>query len=75
MGLGQEQLRKLDDVNQKRRAVLAALHEIAKEIPGLRPVKVPEKAVSGGFYGYRMLYQPEELGGAFHGHLCDGSAG
>ncbi len=63
MGLGVEQLRKLDAVNEKRREVHRQLNRIAEEIPGLEPVVVLEKATPGGFYGYRLLYRPEALGG------------
>ncbi len=63
MGLGREQVRKLDEVNEKRRAVHRRLNRIAEEIPGLEPVVVLEKATPGGFYGYRLLYRPEALGG------------
>ena len=63
MGLGQEQLRKVDDVNRMRRKVLSELNAIVEEIPGLSPVAVHDKATPGGFHGYRMLYDPDELGG------------
>lgn len=63
VGLGQEQVRKLDSVNEKRRAVHQRLNRIAEEIPGLEPVRVLGKAAPGGFYGYRLLYRSEDLGG------------
>lgn len=63
MGLGQEQLRKVDEVNRMRRKVLAELSAIVEEIPGLSPVTVHEQATPGGFYGYRLVYDPDELGG------------
>jgi dTDP-4-amino-4,6-dideoxygalactose transaminase len=63
VGLGREQVRKLDSVNEKRRAVHQRLNRIAGEIPGLEAVRVLEKAMPGGFYGYRLLYRPEDLGG------------
>ena len=63
MGLGTGQLRHLDEVNTKRRAVLRALAGIAEEIPGLASVRVLEKATPGGFFGYRLLYRAEDLGG------------
>ena len=63
MGLGHAQLPELDAVNEKRRGVLQQIHEITEEIPGLAPVRVLEKATPGGFFGYRLLYQPEDLGG------------
>ncbi len=63
LGLGREQLRKLDSVNEKRRAVHQQWNRMAEEIPGLEPVKILEKARPGGYYGYRLLYRPEELDG------------
>ena len=36
---------------------------MVEEIPGLAPVRVLEKATPGGFFGYRLLYQPDDLGG------------
>jgi dTDP-4-amino-4,6-dideoxygalactose transaminase len=63
MGLGREQLRKLDEVNRMRRVAHQRLNRIAEEIPGLEPVRVLEKGTPGGYYGYRLLYRPEELGG------------
>ncbi len=63
LSLGVEQVRKLDEVNQKRRAVHQKFNQIAEEIPGLEPVKALEKATLGGFYGYRLLYNADELDG------------
>jgi len=63
VGLGQEQLRKLDSVNEKRRAVHQRLNQIAEEIPGLEPVMVLKKARPGGYFGYRLLYRAEDLDG------------
>ncbi len=63
MGLGQEQLHKVDEVNTKRRQVLAELYQIVEEIPGLAPLSVHDKATPGGFFGYRVLYDSDELGG------------
>ena len=63
LGLGREQMKRLDELNQKRRAVHQRFNQMAEEIPGLSPVKVLEKATPGGYYGYRLLYDPEEMGG------------
>jgi dTDP-4-amino-4,6-dideoxygalactose transaminase len=63
IGVASVQLRRLPELNRKRGAFFKEVEEGLAEIPGLRPVKVYEKAERGGFYGFPVIHEPSEMGG------------
>lgn len=63
MGIAKIQLRKLDEVNAKRAEVFQHLDEGLRNLPGIEVLSSYPGTKRGGFYGYRLLYHPEQLGG------------
>ncbi|MDZ7374004.1 MAG: aminotransferase class I/II-fold pyridoxal phosphate-dependent enzyme, partial [candidate division KSB1 bacterium] len=63
IGIASVQLRKLDELNRRRRQYVEAVEAGLADIPGFEPVRVYPKAERGGFYAFPVLYKPEELGG------------
>jgi len=63
MGIAKVQLGKLDDINARRARVWAKLDEGLKEVPGIEVLSTYPGVKRGGFYEYRVIYHPEELGG------------
>lgn len=63
MGIAKVQFSRLGEINRRREAIIKRMNNAFEEIPGLQPLKVYPKAKPGGFYGFRVLYKPEELGG------------
>lgn len=63
IGIAKVQLEKLPELNARRARYVASVEAGLADIPGLRPVKVYEGAVRGGFYGFPVRYVQEELNG------------
>jgi len=63
IGIAQVQLRKLTELNAKRGKYIEEVEAGLMEIPGVKPIKVYDGAVRGGFYGFPMLHVPEESNG------------
>lgn len=62
IGIASVQLRKLDELNRRRRQYVEAVEAGLREIPGFRPVEVYPKAERGGYYAFPVIYQPDVLG-------------
>ena len=62
IGIAAVQLRKLPELNRRRAAYFKEVEEGLAAIPGLRPLKVYEKAERGGFYGFPVIYDAEAAG-------------
>lgn len=62
IGIAAEQLKKLPELNARRRAYIEQVESALVGIPGLSPVKVYEGAERGGFYGFPVRHLPEESG-------------
>lgn len=58
-----EQYRDLDARIEVKTAVLDGLSRRLDGIPGLRPPTTAPEVTRGGWYGYKALYDPAELGG------------
>ncbi|WP_031513276.1 DegT/DnrJ/EryC1/StrS family aminotransferase [Streptomyces sp. NRRL F-5123] len=58
-----EQYRDLDERIATKGAVLRGLSRRLEGIPGLRPQPTAPHVTRGGWYGYKAVYVPEELGG------------
>ena len=71
IGVAQVQLRKLDDLNARRRAFVEEVEAGLSDIPVLDPVKVYDGAQRGGFYGFPTLYRPDRLGGLSRDELLE----
>jgi len=56
------QLKRLPELNQKRRACFAVLDEGLSRIPGIHPVQVLPRAERGGLLAYTATYDPDEAG-------------
>jgi dTDP-4-amino-4,6-dideoxygalactose transaminase len=68
LGLARVQLRRLPELNERRRATFAYLDRALGEIPGIRPVETYPKAVRGGLLQYTATYDESVVGaplGAF----------
>jgi perosamine synthetase len=63
MAIAREQLKKLDAVNRARGERFEYLMSRLAEVPGIEVTETLPGAKRGGYYGSRVLYQPEELGG------------
>lgn len=63
IAIARVQLKRLDEVNRRRAATWAAYTEGLKGCDAVRPVPGLPKAKPGGFYEYRLVYQPEATGG------------
>ncbi len=60
IGIASVQLKKLDQLNQRRRAYVEAVEAGLREIPGLEPVSVHSKAERGGFYAFPVIHNPAD---------------
>jgi len=63
IGIAQVQMRKLKELNARRSGYIEAVEAGLDEIPGVKPVKVYDGVVRGGFYGFPIIHTPEEQGG------------
>lgn len=63
IGIAAVQLRKLPELNRKRGAYFKEVEDGLTGIPGLRPLKVYEKAERAGFYGFPVIHEPGKMGG------------
>ena len=63
IGIAQVQMRKLKELNARRAGYIEEVEAGLEEIPGVKPVKVYEGAVRGGFYGFPIIHIPEEQDG------------
>ncbi|WP_217240002.1 DegT/DnrJ/EryC1/StrS aminotransferase family protein [Streptomyces sp. AC555_RSS877] len=58
-----EQLKRLDDRNERRRVNLEALGAVLAPVPGVHPPRTAARMTRGGWYGYKPRYAADELGG------------
>jgi len=63
IGIAQVQLRKLKELNARRAKYIEEVEGGLEDIPGVKPVKVYEGAIRGGFYGFPIIHVPEEQDG------------
>ena len=60
IGIAHIQLKKLDQLNARRRAYVEAVEARIESIPGLRPVKVYPSAKRGGYYAFPIIHEPAQ---------------
>jgi len=60
IGIAKVQLKRLSELNSKRRAYVEAVEAGLENIPAVKPVRQIEKAERAGFYGFPIRYFPEE---------------
>ncbi|MBI5094095.1 MAG: DegT/DnrJ/EryC1/StrS family aminotransferase [Candidatus Hydrogenedentes bacterium] len=63
IGIATVQLRKLDELNRRRKAYFEEMEAGLSEIPGLRPVRVYEGAERGGYYAFPVIHEPKKMNG------------
>lgn len=63
IGIARVQLRKLKQLNDRRRAFIEEVEDGLSDIPGVKRIKTYKGAVRGGFYGFPIIHIPEEQGG------------
>ena len=63
IGIATVQLRKLDDLNKRRKAFFEEMEAGFAEIPGLRPIKVYDGVERGGYYGFPVIHEPDKMNG------------
>ncbi len=63
IGIASVQLKKLDELNEKRRSYMLSVKAGLEDIPGLMSIKSYEHAEPAGLYGFPVRYVPEQLGG------------
>ena len=63
------QLKRLPELNEKRRRSFAVLDEGLGRIPGIHPVEVLPKAVRGGLLAYTATYDAEVVGASLFAFL------
>lgn len=63
LAIGLCQLKRLDEVNRRRTEIWAKYDQALDQAPGVEVVHPLPKAKRAGFYEYRAIYKPEELGG------------
>ena len=63
IGIASVQLKKLDELNEKRRSYMLSVKAGLEDIPGLTNIKSYEHAEPAGLYGFPVRYVPEALGG------------
>ncbi len=63
IGIAQVQLRKLGELNERRRKYIEEVENGLEDIPGVKKIKVYDGAVRGGFYGFPIIHVPEENNG------------
>lgn len=71
IGIAQVQLKKLPELNRRRAAYIAEVEAGLEAIPGLRPLKVHDGAVRGGFYAFPVIHDPKAMNGI---RTCDYAA-
>jgi perosamine synthetase len=59
IGIAKVQLKRLSELNSKRRAYVEAIETGLENIPAVKPVKQIDKAERAGFYGFPIRYFPE----------------
>ena len=59
IGIAHVQLKKLEQLNARRKAYVEAIEAHLKSIPGLKPVKVYPAAERGGYYAFPVIFEPE----------------
>jgi len=59
IGIASIQFEKLNALNQRRKAYVEAVEKGIEELPGLKPVKVYDKAERGGYYAFPVIHEPE----------------
>ncbi len=60
IGIARVQLKRLPELNSKRRAYVEAVEAGLQDIPAVRPVRQVEKSERAGFYGFPIHYFPEK---------------
>jgi dTDP-4-amino-4,6-dideoxygalactose transaminase len=70
IGIAQVQLDKLSELNARRRAFIEEVEAGLADIPGLRPLRVPQGAERGGFYGFPVVHDPEAMNGVSTDAFC-----
>lgn len=63
------QLKRLPELNERRRATFAFMDEALREIRGIHPVEVYPKATRGGLIQYAANYEESEVGAPFAAFL------
>ena len=63
IGIAAVQMRKLDELNARRRAYVQAVSDGLGSVPGLRPLSPYKGAEAGGFYGFPLIHSPEDMEG------------
>lgn len=63
IGIAAVQLRKLDELNARRRAYVEAVEAGLKDIPGLRPLRRHPGTERGGYYGFPVIHDPAAMNG------------
>ena len=63
IGIASVQLRKLDKLNENRRAYIQEISDGLRGIPGVSPIEIYEGAEPAGFFGFPLHYHEEEMHG------------
>ncbi|MEJ2705793.1 MAG: DegT/DnrJ/EryC1/StrS family aminotransferase [Sedimentisphaerales bacterium] len=58
IGIAHVQMKKLDQLNTRRRVYVEALETRLASIPGIKPVKVYPAAKRGGYYAFPVIHEP-----------------
>ena len=71
IGIAIEQLKKLDQLNARRRAFVEEVEAGLTDIAGLRPVKVYNRTNRGGYYGFPVIHEPDRMNGVSTDRLLE----
>jgi perosamine synthetase len=71
IGIASVQMKKLNNLNARRRAYIQVVEAGLKDIRGLQSVGKYEGAEPAGFYGFPVHYTPEEMGGLSTNRFID----
>ena len=63
IGIARVQLKKLPKLNAGRKAWVEAIEAGLKDIPGMKPIASAPGSERGGYYGFPVLFQPDEAPG------------
>ncbi len=63
IGIASVQLKKLPELNRRRRRWVEEIEAGLRDIPGLHPIPSAEGSTRAGFYGFPVHYDKDELGG------------
>ena len=63
IGIASVQLKKLDELNARRRAYIQEISKGLRDIPGVSPIDTYEGTESAGFFGFPIRYHAEEVHG------------